>query len=206
MTQPKHLWICHIGVDFLPGVQDAARDAALGLKEIPGPWQVTVNHLENICIFPNYGLGAMRNMAIIDSLYAGADYVLLLENDVKLRHDTLRQLVETDKPAVVPYFDYAIPPYPNIVHPYHEAATGLRQIEWAVFSCVLFQRSVFENISCNPFTDIMIEWWEKYHWRLFALKGVPLWQQTDAIVDLLRKPTGMNDYRRKCQAWLNPQV
>lgn len=192
--RPK-CFIASIGQEYLSGCKESIIAAIDDLTS--HSCDVVFVGIHNICIQPFHGLGAMRNQAIIQALLRQMDYVLIIDNDIRLVDPTIVwKLMQTGKPVVTPWFDQRHCSLGDGVHrwymvqnPTPEPHQGLVPLEWVAVNCILFATSVFNTVGPRLFTDPMITNEEQYIFDYLKLKGFQLWQDTDSIVEMLRPPT-----------------
>lgn len=63
------------------------------------------------------------------------------------------------------------------------------RLEWCVFSCIMFTRDAYEQLNCLPFSPVPIIRNEEYHAAIWKTKGVHMWLDFAATVELLRPTT-----------------
>lgn len=191
------LLVASIGAQYKPGVSEALDKALEYFRN--GGGIATVIKILNMCIISHMGLEAMRNMAVMKAREARFDFVCLFEDDVLLEEDTLTRLVKTmvkHKLLILsPWIDQSelVPSAQKEVHrlafPNWSAGQGLKPVDWAVRSMVMFDCHVFDLLGEEPFTDIPIYGIEEYHGLRFQRKGVQWWMDTDLAVKLLQYPS-----------------
>ncbi len=127
----------------------------------------------------------MRNHAI----EMAADYhnLLMIENDVRVRKDTLSKLLIHDKPVIVPDINFVS--YPKIKEkcfgPPVADSYPLHNITWAVFSIILMNTKAMAKVPVGfaagrEGTDY--KRWQKYIGSTYMA--------LDTAVDILRVPSG----------------
>ena len=188
------LLVSSIGTDWLPGVREGIDVAVQAFQDAGG--EAGVQAIGNLCIIPYMALEAMRNYGIMMARQWRMDYILLIENDVLITDPkTLVKLVTKGCPIISPYFDQTelIPPGVEKAHtlygPMYKANQGLKQVDWTVRSCVLFDCRVFDRIGERPFIDVSMYDVDRYHGLYFQRCGVDWFMDTDTSVKLLRYPS-----------------
>lgn len=185
--------IAPIGNAFMEGCKEQLIATADDLRR--NGYETKIEGVPDICVTPFHGLGAMRNIVIISALLWGADYILIVDNDIRLSDPTVaRRLISHNLSIVTPWFDQR--PFASkdgiwhvIQNPMPEPRHGLLKIEWVAVNCILFATKVFQVIDPRLFTDPMIVNEEEYLFSYLKWKGFELWQDTDSIVEMLRPPT-----------------
>ena len=188
--------VARIGSTPMEGVHEAIMASVRDAKD--RGYQAQYMFVKNVCVQPFHGLGAMRNKALMAAIRDGAEYVLLMDDDVQLAQDTIARLMNHKLPVVVPFFDQRageIDPARTAL-PMVAPEQGLVPLIWSVLSCVMFQVSVFKlmgPMGQRFFEDPLITNEEEYYFHHLRNMGIRLWQDTDAPVGLLRKPTHIWD-------------
>lgn len=198
MGDKPRLWIGTVGTDFEPGVYDALERAA---KYVSNQGCETVLDLmSNKCVQPHHGLAMMRNWIIINGLGERATHILLIDNDILLEDETvLERLLQADKEIIIPWFDQSCLGRPReLGKPMWGRGQGIKQIEWGVMSCILFKATIWTARGVDPrlFQDHLAITEEDYYLSYLRLFGLTPWQDTDAVVKLLRPPTALWDVSR----------
>ena len=189
---PRLLIGC-IGDNFQPGVWKSIKAAEEHTRQAGGAVATLV--LGNLCIVSHMGLEAMRNMLIMKACDGGFDYLALVEDDCLLTDPSIFvSLVKRKVDIVAPHFDQSrlLPADSgkvfSLADPLYKAGQGLREVQWTVRSCVLFDCDVFAKLGERPFIDTPIYAAEEYHGLWFKRRGVTWWQDTDISATLLRPP------------------
>ena len=184
--------VAHIGNHHMPGVLDAAGEAQA--YAWARGYRVEVFTIKDLTIWNRFGIGAMRNMGVLVGYqdYA-ADFCVVLDNDVKLRPDTLWRLAERNKPVISPYFecDEFLPPgepVPVMSKPSPANGQALVMMNWVVGSCLMFSRLAVKAIGGQPFAPLKIANIDEYDCRIWQFAGCDVWMDTNASVDLLQAP------------------
>ena len=184
--------IAPIGDQFLSGCKESLVATA---KDLEANDIITkVIGIQNVCVQPFHGLGAMRNQAILNALQNQADYLLIVDNDIRLSDPTaIRALIASSKEIIVPWFDQRALAQPGIWHkiqsPMPAPNQGLIELQWIAVNCILIATSIFRFVDPRLFTDPMITNEEGYIFDYLRFKGVRLWQDTGVFVEMLRPPT-----------------
>ena len=135
--------------------------AAIGYHWKPGSWNKVVDMMQHTmnqgvycalqeiqdrCFKPYDALGTMRNEAIMMAKIEGFDWLLMIDNDIQPKPDTLSRLLNWDMPIVAPL---VLEPGTGkqLSGPPMQANTGLTPAKWAVLSMLLFDTKVF---NCFP--------------------------------------------------------
>ena len=189
--KPLSCHIALIGNEPMDGVVPALDAAALYTRE--QGYVMTGSEYPNFCIQPFHGLGAMRNNAILRAMEVGADYIFIIDGDIRLDDPTvLARLLDRSKLVVAPLLDQSLiagTEWACISHPLMDPSQGLVQLDWIAVNCILFDMSVFRIVGPRLFTDPMIVSEEDYIFRFLRVNGIRLWQDTDALVTMLRPST-----------------
>lgn len=132
MTQP-YVGLSFIGDNFEPGVWEAAEAAAARFADRGGKCKVEVVH--NLCYVPHFGLGAMKNFALMRALERGCSHFMLMECDVLITdEDLIWRFAEEGLDVTVPYYDLSVMPNGKpvpIMRPQVEiVGDALRPITW----------------------------------------------------------------------------
>ena len=190
---PRHVYVSYTGNDFLPDVLETGRTAVAVLAK--AGIMSTLAVVNDVCVTPFHGVGAMRNHSIINGLEANATHVLIIDNDIRVDDPkAFLKLVEADKLVVSAWFDQTpCETEPGVwqvlQNPTLEPHQGLVPIKWVAVNCVMFNLCIFRMLGPRLFTDPMITNEEEYIFSYLRYYGVELWQHTDAVVQMLRPPT-----------------
>lgn len=178
---------------FMDGVQESIRVAAEYAKER----NITTGFgfIQNLCVTPFHGLGAMRNMAIMEAIAGNWDYLFLIDTDIRLDDPSvIHKLVTDSKLVISPFLDQSLihgKHWKAISNPMLSSGQGIRRLNWIATNCTLFDVALFKMLGPRLFLDPMITDEESYIFNYLALYGVKLWQDTDVMVTMLRPPTKM---------------
>ncbi len=181
--------------------------APIGVMWQPGSWQKTVDMViyankMGVCTWlheivdinagiPAAHLNIMRDTACMYAHDAGFEWVLLIENDSYPDEDMLIKLLNWDMPIVVPYIVDELLGKP-ICAPYYKPGSGLQPVQWAVFTCMLFNTRVLNCFPfAQPFADVGIESGLFTKLRHFGHK---VYQDTNTEMKITRRPTYPVDY------------
>jgi len=153
---------------------------------------------DTVVVLPYQHLNPMRDTACLEAHNSGAEYLLLIENDVLPEKDMLIRLLRWHMPVVVPYmFDeklgrpIAAPSYPK--------NKGLQVVEWSVLSCILIWCKVLNCFNdCSPFRDVMHE--GLFYKRLIHF-GHQAYQDTSTELKLAQRPTYHGDRSSLDDLW-----
>jgi len=156
--------------------------------------------IPDLTIWNRWGVNAMRNMAFKHAILKhDADQLLILDNDVLLREDTIMQLAARNPGIVTPTFDLSrfltqeqidngsLPP--TLMYPFWSSGQGIAQVDWAVASCLMFNRLAMNILKPNPFTTQKMVTIEEYDCLTWAIHGIDTYVNTDVVVGLLTPPT-----------------
>lgn len=187
----------------MPGTREAV-DRSAKYAEARG-YRVTGMIQYDVLMWHMLGLGAMINNALMMGLEAEADFVATIENDVLIQDDTLWRLASASRPAIIPFFDQSPIREPDaprlrVNWPLPDQGQGLVKIEWAASTFVMWSREALQMVGPRPYTNACILHEDEYNWRAWRLQGVRLWQDTGAVVKLLRPPTDMREVAKMCPA------
>ena len=181
--------------------------APIGVMWEPGAWQKTVDMVvksnnAGVCTWlhemvdvnagiPAAHLNTMRNTACMYAHDTGFEWVMLIENDALPDENLLLNLLKWDMPIVVPYIMDEILQKP-ICAPFYKPGSGLQQIQWAVFTCILINTNVLNCFPYGqPFEGVMIESGLYHKFRHF---GHRCYQDTSTELKIARRPTYPVDY------------
>jgi len=205
----------HVVLGFIGHCGEASEPAARAAAQVfaAAGGYVEAVLVPDLCVFPYLGIGMMRNYIAIHAWEAGADFMMLLDDDAIMPPDAIMELVGHKLNAVVPLFacpgfrpDIRIS-YPQIrdVHGQHglDMFTGedgvvdpapyspngrLALLRWSVVSCALFSRRGLELCDADPFPNSMARAEDEYTWARLRRKGLQLYQDTAVRVTLVRPP------------------
>ena len=209
------LAIAFTGNDFMPGVLEAAHEAAQTWAGTAIVWAE-----RNLCYVPHMGLGCMKNFNVMRACEVGVDYLLMLENDILLHPDTPNRLAQAGKDITAPFYDQtgladaphrimspqfvlegnaAIPiawqTEIDIQYPPSERVVdkggSLIRLDWAVMACLMFQTTVFgwDKLGEKPFSELPIDRNDEYNCLFWRRRGCEVWLDLNATVQLLRPPS-----------------
>ncbi len=147
--------------------------AAIGCHWSPGAWQKVVDmvhytnehgiccwleEIPDLCVtMPYDAIGNLRDVACMQALDTGFEWVLIIDNDILPEPDMLAKLVSWGMPVVVPLL---IDHERNcrLSAPVYPVNSGLRRAKWSALSCVLINTKV---LNCFPngtlFTTLITE-------------------------------------------------
>lgn len=185
---PRVLVAC-IGSKFMDGCKESIIKAAeVYAEKAKGTCDVFIQ--ASLTVLPPLGLGAMRNFMVERAGVQGYDYLLLMDNDVRLDDpETILKLVARGKPYITPWFDQStLGTTHRIADPMFTPKQGILRLSWTTPYCNLIACSVFRLTGYRPFTDSMIYCEDEYNSLHFRCYGVTIWQDTDLAVSLLRGP------------------
>lgn len=147
---------------------------------------VAVQEVDDTSLMPGDAIGRMRASAAMTGLDSGAEWLLMVDNDVLLEPDTLERLLTHDRPVVFPLLNDLEGRYPwaPLTSPRLEPNTGLRPVRWAAMSVMLFNPRIFNAVSA-------------YAWHAddYAFGqhlnhiGHRIYVDTDTLVSVVRGPS-----------------
>ena len=192
VPSPISCLISAIGQHFREGVREAL--VAAGAEAVSQGYRIGFQVVRDVCIRPFEGLGAMRNMAILQALEERWDYVLLIDNDILMEDSSvLWRLLGWHRMALTPLLDqsrvHSDGLWERVASPMYRPFQGLQQLDWVQTGCLLLHRSALELVGPRFFSDPLIVREEEYLFRQLRLHGIRLWQDTDALVKMLESPT-----------------
>lgn len=197
-TDAARVMVGCVGSQFLEGCKESVLKAAeIYTQKAKGNCDVFI--LSSLTVLPPLGLGAMRNWMVQRACLLKYDYLLLIDNDVRLDDpETILRLVNRGKPYITPWFDQSsLSTVHRIADPMFNKGQGILKLNWTTPYCNLIDCSVFPRFSYRPFTDSMIYNEDEYNSVRFRLEGVNIWQDTDLAVSLLRGPVLLCDTLRE---------
>lgn len=192
--------VASIGHEIPQQVRDALEVSLQYASD--GGYQAIHVIIPDLTVWNRWGVNAMRNMAVRRAVVKlHADYLLILDNDVVLRPNTVVELIRSNPSILTPQFDWsafltedqlangALPP--TLMLPFWAKGQGVAQVDWCVASCLMFDRRALLRLGPDIFTTqkmVSIEEYDCLGW-VFPGKDVPTYVNTDIVVGLLTPPT-----------------
>ena len=195
MIEAPLLVVAAIGAAFMPGTRDSY-ELAIQTFRAETKRRAILSVLPNLTVLPPFGLGAMRNFAILAALTEQkAQHVLLVDNDVLFDDPhILAKLMLHRLDYVTPWFDQApIGETHRIAHPMLDKGQGLCELKWSTPYCVLWSASALNHLGPHIYTETAIYNEDEFNCLAFRFGGVKIMQDTDARVTLLRPPSLLAD-------------
>ncbi len=147
---------------------------------------------------PYGALNPMRNVACLDAVNVGCEYVLLVENDILPEPDMLIKLIQWQAPVVLPYCIDNKTDKP-LMGPTYKPNMGLQPVEWAVFSCILIKTSVLHCFpDCAPFRDCLKE---STFFKKLTYYGHKGFVDTNTPLQLATRPTYGGECNNINETW-----
>ena len=185
-SNKPRLLLGNVGTRYLPGVKETLA-AAVDIAR--AEWEIDVVEQPNICITPYMGLATMRNRLVMRAIEGEYDRFMLLDNDVELApSDCLASLLRGPETITIPYLVQEFAESEKLMEPVWPSGSGMKPLDWGVFSCILFSSLDLDMIGMTPFTDTFCYCEEETTCQRWRLQGESIWQNTDVSVRLLRPP------------------
>ena len=145
-------------------------------------------------------LTAMRNEGIRMAEESGYDYLVLLDNDVRLAPDTLFRLLQHGAGLILPRLTY--PTFPEVewlcYWPSRASSRGrLAELNWAAHSCMVWQVNALRTMRHPVFQGYEEEGKDHAYWRSHGVQPV---MDMDTPVNVLDVPYGFQGTVRHSQA------
>lgn len=146
-----------------------------------------LQEMQDRCFDPYDALGTMRNEAILQARLEGFDWLLMVDNDVMPKPDTLVRLLAWDMPIVAPL---VLEPGTGkqLSGPRMEANTGLHPAKWAVLSMLLFDTKIFNCFPAGNMWADAIGADEGFHFMKLRYYGHRLYVDTDTQLVVAGEP------------------
>lgn len=185
--RPQSLLVCTIGNLWDEGCWWRLQDCLLATAE--AGYSVSLQEFKDPSLFSFEAIPMMRWSASMMARDGGAEWCLMVDNDVWMEKDTIVRLLAHDRPVVFPYIEDMEKRLPRIIAPLsgpdiQEPGHGLVPVRWSAMSVMLFNARIFNHL-------------EPTAWRgsdyLFAQclnnMGHRIYVDTDTVVRVTHGPT-----------------